>query len=429
MKLKHLIYISYYFPPIHSIAVLRNYFLVTHLKDELDHIEVLTTQNQNIFPQSPMDIEGINIKKLATWDYRTLIHFFKKDKSKLHFDESTKKSPLIKFFIKLNETLPFSLLMGEGGLIYIISGVRYASKYLKDNKKAIIMTPYRPTANVVMGYLLKLIQPQITWVVSMHDLPYIYRRANCYFPKLQRFFWKKFFNKADKVFTLSHGLADEFKTYGIDVPAIFNGVIIRQPVSQKNETFTFLFTGSLYDGLINPLLFFQCVENLLAKNILDISKVQIIYAGKDSQRWLSYAHAFLSVSHITKVYDVVPHGVALEMQLKSNVNLLLTWNDDNVKGILTGKFFEYLGARNPILTLLQGSLDNDFEPIFSELKCGKIVYTTDPEACQQIEDFIIQKYMLWSAGNYDSVYTSSDLLTRYSWPLQVDKLWKLIKDL
>jgi len=426
MKPKHLIYISYYFPPIHSIAVLRNYFFVTHLQDKVGQLEVLTTKNQNIFPQSPMNMDGINFKKLATWDYRTLIHYFKNDKTKLHFDESTKKSHLIKFFIKLNETLPFSLLLGEGGLIYIISGVRHASQSLKKNKKAIILTPYRPTANVIIGYLLKLMYKESNWIVSMHDLPYICRRPNCYFPKLQRFLWMKIFKKADKVITLSHGLSDEFKSYGVEVPVVYNGVILRQPVSDANDIFTFLFTGSLYDGLINPTLFFQCIENLLTKNILDRDRVQIIYAGKDSKRWENYAKDFLLVSNTIRVYDVVPHEVALEMQLKSQVNLLLTWNDKNVKGILTGKFFEYLGARNPILTLLKGSYDDDFEHIFSELQCGKIVYTTDPNACQEIEDFIIQKYRLWLAGEYVSAYTSSDLLTQYSWPLQVDKLWDII---
>ncbi len=428
MKFAQIIYISYYFPPIHSIAVLRNYFLAHHLQRKVENIKVLTTQNQKYFPYSQKDLGGLQIKNLPTLDYRTITNIFKRDKKTLHFDESTKKNPYVKFLIKLNETLPFSLLLGEGGLVYIVSGLWHAAHYIRPLKeKSVIFTPYRPTANIIIGYGLKLLCPQSLWIISMHDIPYIYRRPNSYWPKIQKYFWRQLFKKADHVLTLSYGLAAEFKKYGVDTPVIINGIVSRTPVSAQSNIFTITFTGSLYDGLIHPLNLFESLENLLSAQLLDKSKIQIVYAGKDRYQWMSYAQSYPKTHDIIKTYDVLPHQEALHLQEKSHINLILSWNDENVKGILTGKLFEYLGARNPILTIIQGEIDKDFESIFEELKCGKITYTTDVNMSSKIEDFILNKYQIWQEGHYEDTYTSQELLANYTWEAQIDKLWQIIE--
>lgn len=106
---KSLLYISYYFPPIKSIAVKRNYFLAMGLRKYFEEVQILTTTNHKLVDQEKVSLDGLNIVDLPTFDYRTILAKFKKGKS-IHFSESYKKSWFIPFLIKLNETFPVNLL-------------------------------------------------------------------------------------------------------------------------------------------------------------------------------------------------------------------------------------------------------------------------------------------------------------------------------
>lgn len=407
--------------------MLRNYYWAHHLSFHCHEVTVLTTKNQRFFPQAPKDLSRLHIQTLPTLDYRTLTSYFQNKNTHLHYDESTKKHPVVKFLIKLNETLPMSLLFGEGGAVYIISGVWKTLRLLqKSPNDKIIITPYRPTSNIVIGYLCKLLFSKVLWVVSMHDLPYIYKRPNSYLPRLQKYFWRHFFKKADLVTTLSQGLAEEFKSYNADCSVILNGIMPRQPLSAHNKRFTISFTGSLYDGLINPLELFKSLEDLLHRGNIDADKLRIHYAGKDGETWLRYAQDFPLTLKTIQIHPVLPHDEALSLQTISNINLLLTWNDDHVKGILTGKLFEYLGAGNPILSIIDGTTDADMESLFFQFDCGSIVYTAHENTTEHIKDFVLEKYHSWTHGLYESSYISPAALENHSWQNQTDLLWHLI---
>jgi hypothetical protein len=52
-----------------------------------------------------------------------------------------------------------------------------------------------------------------------------------------------------------------------------------------------------------------------------------------------------------EVREVLTHEEALRRQRESDILVLLQWNDPKEQGNVPGKFFEYLGARRPILVL------------------------------------------------------------------------------
>lgn len=426
MKIKSLIYISYYFPPIHSIASLRNYHLVKNIASKVESLKVLTTSNQRIFPKDIKSLEGINVSILPTFDYRTILFLIKREKTKIHFDESEKKNKVIKTLLKLNETLPLNLLFGEGGVFFIISSVWSSLRLLSKNQKSMIITPYRPTANIFAGYIIKLFLNKIFWVVSMHDIPIIYNRLNCYFPKIQKKIWTHMLSKADKVITLSHGLSRDLTSYNIHAAVVENGIILREPISAENEKFTISYTGSLYDGLFHPIDLFHSMEQLLEKNIIEKQKISIIYAGKDSKKWKDYCKDFPLTHSILCCYDNLPHSVALSLQESANINVLLSWSSNEVQGILTGKVFEYLGARNPIMALISGSYDSSFEYIFEKFNCGQIFYSSDENRKLKIENFVLEMFQSWLNGNFTTMYNPTEPILDQSWEIQADKYWNLI---
>ncbi|MCS6841315.1 MAG: hypothetical protein NZ701_11090, partial [Roseiflexus sp.] len=68
------------------------------------------------------------------------------------------------------------------------------------------------------------------------------------------------------------------------------------------------------------------------------------------------------------------HREALAQQRAADVLLLLLWNDPRERGVYTGKLFEYLGARRPILGI--GPAGNVAADLIRERRAGLV--SADP---------------------------------------------------
>lgn len=66
----------------------------------------------------------------------------------------------------------------------------------------------------------------------------------------------------------------------------------------------------------------------------------------------------------------VDHSKSIEYLLRSELLLLIIPRVKNNQGILTGKFFEYLASRKPILAI--GPVDGDLARIMKEIGCGTL---------------------------------------------------------
>lgn len=88
------------------------------------------------------------------------------------------------------------------------------------------------------------------------------------------------------------------------------------------------------------------------------------------------------LGQVAKQYGFVPRETALALQRESQLLLLLTWKDENEKGIYTSKVFDYLAARRPILAIGQtGSVVDD---LLRETKTGQSVDDYDLLSLQSI---------------------------------------------
>jgi hypothetical protein len=66
----------------------------------------------------------------------------------------------------------------------------------------------------------------------------------------------------------------------------------------------------------------------------------------------------------------MPHNEVIEEQQRSRLLLLLVNDTKNSKGILTGKFFEYMASGSPILAI--GPVDGELAKIMGETQCGRM---------------------------------------------------------
>jgi glycosyltransferase involved in cell wall biosynthesis len=89
----------------------------------------------------------------------------------------------------------------------------------------------------------------------------------------------------------------------------------------------------------------------------------------------SVGKKFRSTSLEVELVGYVDHPKSIEYLFRSDLLLLVLPKVKNNKGILTGKFFEYLASQKPILAI--GPTDGDLAKIIQGTRCGKIFDYTD----------------------------------------------------
>ena len=106
------------------------------------------------------------------------------------------------------------------------------------------------------------------------------------------------------------------------------------------------YAGRIYPGRRDPTPLFEALRLLGAVG----EQIRVVFCGTDRMQVLPLA-ARASVSHLVEVRDAVPYRESLEFQRRSDVLLLMQWNDPREQGNCPGKFFEYLACLRPILIL------------------------------------------------------------------------------
>jgi len=155
----------------------------------------------------------------------------------------------------------------------------------------------------------------------------------------------------------------------------------------------------------NPVLFWECLNELVAENDKFAEALEIKIIGKaDISVWEAINKAKLR-EYIVKI-DHVPHNEAIMLQRKSQV-LLLSINDTpNTKSILTSKFFEYMAAERPILCI--GPKGGDAEKIINETACGYFSAFGDKEMLKNQIRTLFIKY------RENNLYIESKNIEKYS---------------
>lgn len=432
MKHKCLL-IHYYFPPIHAIGAVRLYNIALYFQKFLGTVWIMTTQNRHILPNDIQNIKGFNILEAHTLDYRTLSYLLAH--KNILFDEKTKLSRLARFAIKLMRSFPFNLIFGEGGIIYICHAFFKSWKVIKKENITTIFSSFAPYSDHFIAYLLKLFFPKLYWIADFRDLHVE--------PLYDVVFWKSFqhkcnkliLKKADCVTTVSEGLAVHLRQYHPHVYVLKSGIILppnfHTPHADsvekgqnilKTQTeftkFTISYTGSMFGNERDPRLFLKVIRDLVDKNIVSRNTFQIVYAGKDTAVWKDWIALF-------KLEDYfVPRGMlsgseAKMIQKQSHINLLLTSSTPEWTGVMTGKFYEYLAAQNPILVLINGTQDVEFESVMTDLAAGFLGY--NDKSFEETRHFILTKFQEWQQTGHVLQTIRREKMTEMTWSSVVQK--------
>ena len=232
-------------------------------------------------------------------------------------------------------------------------------KILQTQQIDAILSSSRPeTCHLIANTLSR--NYHIPWVADFRDL----WSQNHYstYSQIKKYFEKKLetrtLKQASAITTVSQPLADTLATLheNKQIYPIKNGFdpeLVNQDTS-IDQCFTIVYTGDLYQGKRDPEQFFTVIHDLCDKGIIKRDDVKINFFGYpafgSSEDWLQEDIAKHHLQDLVVLHGKVSHEAAISEQRKAQILLLLTWNNPEEQGVYTGKLFEYLAARRPILS-------------------------------------------------------------------------------
>ena len=119
-----------------------------------------------------------------------------------------------------------------------------------------------------------------------------------------------------------------------------------EAISQSDKIVRLVYTGELYNGKRDLSPLFQAISTLLKEQKIQPEDIEIIYAGKSGDCFVSQISCFPGIKYTNCGF--ISRQDALALQSGADLLLLASWCEPNEKEVLTGKFFEYLQMKKPI---------------------------------------------------------------------------------
>ncbi len=250
--------------------------------------------------------------------------------------------------------------------------VKRVLEVLKTQKVDVIYSTYSTaTSHLVASRLHNL--TGVPWVAEFRD-PWSF---NQYAKKVQPFRFlemqleKQVIKGARYLVAISKLLAEQLREFHSKevfvIPNGFDEEDYNQVVPLTSK-FTITFTGNIYPGRRDPSALFKAVRDLYEERKVDEQNFEIGFFGENSDVLYQLINHY-SVNHLVKIGGFVPYKESIIKQKESTILLLLTWNDPR-EWTYSGKVFEYLGARRPILASVYrgGAMDE----LINSTGCGAV---------------------------------------------------------
>ena len=403
--------ITYYWPPAGGSGVQRWLKFVKYLQ-EFGIEPIVYTVDNIIYPKEDISLieevpSNIKVLKQPIWQPTDL--FFWKKKKKTGVSNLSKGGFLS--FIRGNFFIP------DPKIFWVKKSVRFLQKFLNNNKIDVM--------HLIAEKLKK--KNTVKWIADFRDT-----WSDLYYNKnFKQLFYARKKNKelenlvlknADCILTVSNSLKEEFKKVATNVKVITNGFddeVKLNTLQKLDEKFTISYIG-LLPKQSNSKVFFNVLNKLCKENNQFKKDLKLHFIGDISDEvQIEIKKNNLQLN--STFFGYVSHKKAIEFQQKSQVLLLLIPNVHKAEGILTGKLFEYLAAKRPILAI--GPKDGDLSKILQETKAGTVV---DFNNEQQLTKEIKRLYKNYTLGN--TSLKSIDI-EKYHRKKLTSELAKIIKSL
>ena len=343
--------------------------------------------------------------------YRHVLDFWRR-LFRFNPDEDIRKQIKNRFKVTSKKSPVDFLLTLGGGIIYYPCpdknwkpfAIKAASEILqREGINAVISSSPPVISHIIAGELKA--EYKIPWLADFRDLwsqnhNYIYGPVRKFFDTRLEL---KTLSIADALVTVSHPLAEKLAALhkGKSVYAITHGfdpAEVNDPPANLTAKFTITYTGSIYATKQDPSRLLAALSDLTSDGTIDPAEVEVRFYGLELG-WLAREVEEYGLSGVVRQYRRVPRQIALERQRESQLLLLLKWEDPQERGTYTGKVFEYLAARRPVLAT--GGSNDVIDELLDKTKAG--ICTPTVEDIKNMLKQLYQEYKLKGEVAYQGV--------------------------
>ncbi len=395
--------ITYYWPPSGGAGVQRWLKFVKYLR-EFGWEPVIYTPSNAEFPliddSLANDIPvGVEVIRTPIWEpyefYRKITG--KKSTAKINsgFLHHKRSPGLIE---KLSVWIRGNLFIPDARKFWIKPSVRFLINYLQEHKVDVIVSTGPPHSMHMIALALKK-RLNIPWLADFRD-PwtdidyYKDMKISAFADKKHKSLELKTIKGCNAMVVVSGDMKVNYEIMGgNNVNLITNGFDSDDMDVQdvvRDTKFSISHIGTLPPGL-NLKGLWQVLSELSESlpNFRDNLEIKLI--GKVDNSIVDDISAINLTNQFTKIEYVTHDKAALLM--KQSAILLLAINKDspNAKGILTGKFFEYLASGRPIFAICPS--EGDLAQILEESQAGFISEYDDLEQIKKVVLMMYDKYL------------------------------------
>lgn len=397
-----------------------------HLSEELrvagHEVSVVTCRNRRLLRFDPgLQPDVRRLHTVPAWDWRS-VRLRLAGNGSPAVSQSVKDNRWVQWLARAQDSFPFSLLLGEGGPVYIWLAYRRACRLVRRYDLAYIFTSYRPVADHWVGFLLKRRFPKLCWIADFRDLHVDPTRKNVFWPRWQTRIDRWMLRRANLATTVSYGLAARLPVPRERIQVLRNaipaGLLNRR--AKATDHFTIVYTGALYPGLQEAGLLFRTLTGLLDGGKILLDHLRLVYLGKDGGVWDEWMEQYRLTGQSVNRGEM-SRADALAQQSESSLNLLLNWSSPQLQGVLTSKVYEYLAAGVPMLAIINGVADAETEEIVVGTGAGRVFYHRE-EQRPLLEEYLLTCYEEWRRTGVVRSKVEDRQLQAYSWPEQARRL-------
>ena len=199
---------------------------------------------------------------------------------------------------------------------------------------------------------------------------------------------KEVLQEADVVLSIGATMAKELTELGATrSEVITNGYDSEENVESVplDEKFSIAHIGTMTKSR-NPIVLWNVLSSLVNQNEKFKERLEIKLVGKVDISVMDSIEKHGLSNYVRKI-EYLPHDEVILEQQRSHLLLLIVNDTPNAKGILTGKFFEYMSSGRPALCI--GPKDGDVAEIMRETEAGE-VFESDEEST--LEKYIAESF-------------------------------------
>jgi len=416
---KKVLVITYYWPPSGGAGVQRWLKFVKYLRLYGWEPVVYTPSNPEL-PVTDNSLlneipDGLTVLKHPLWEPYQLYKRFSGRSENINTGFLTEKG-VTGWKEKLSVWVRGNFFIPDARKFWIKPSVKFLSGYLEKNQIHAIVSSGPPHSMHLIALSLKK-KFNLPWLADFRD-PwtgidyYNDLMLTGYADRKHHKMEQEVLQKADAIVSVGYDMSRNFeKVLGqrkSKFHIITNGYDesdFRVNTPQLSRKFRLLHAGTLVRSR-NPVVLWKVLSELVKESAEFKNQLEIVLTGKvDAEVSESLLAAGLDPFIVRTGY--VSHQEAINLMFSAQVLLLILNDAPNAKGILTGKLFEYLAVKRPVICI--GPEDGDAATIISDTNAGFIAAFKDE---QKIKMIISECFHLFCQGKLESHSRHTEVFSR-----------------